>query len=220
MLLESFPKQAPDARCLIMYQLRFEAGEGGPGKAYLIPVFEKGLGDAEPDVRVHSVLALREIGSPLASDFLVAALDHPDADVRAYAAGGLRDLGIKLKEVKAKALEPLRRALNRPGEPDYDVRLAIAHALVHLGERLDGSVFIEGLKRKEANWALASDGLATLGRKDTILLLIRRLKSRTFNPRYMADALEKMTGHSFGLDWNAWTAWYRKNASRLPPQVE
>jgi hypothetical protein len=98
--------------------------------------------------------------------------------------------------------------------------LAVAHALVGLGQKLDGMVFIEALRLNEANWALASDGLAMLGRMDSICLMIRRLKSRTFDPRYLADALKKLTGQSYDTDAEAWMLWYQKNASDLPPQME
>jgi hypothetical protein len=219
-LLRTLPTLTPDARRLLMYQLRFEADEGGSSKAYLIPVFEQGLKDTESEVRLHSVMALPAVESSSGLAALVTSLYHQDADVRYYAACGLRGLGLQLPEVNASAIAALHKALSRSHEADPDVEVAMAHALVALGERLDGNVFIQALRREGANWALASEGLVLLRRRDAIVLLIRRLDTGTFDPRYIADALEKLTGQTFGRDEKLWTDWYQKNASELPPQVE
>ncbi|MBI2933856.1 MAG: hypothetical protein HYY16_19605 [Planctomycetes bacterium] len=121
----------------------------------------------------------------------------------------------------AKAEEALREIVAETRERSLSVRVGAAHSLAEGGRDVSPDLFFEGMRRKGFNHALASDGLARLGRKDAIALIVKRMEDGDESlAGYLAEALKRLTGQEIGPDPAAWRAWLEANRGSLPPQVE
>ncbi|MEW6747093.1 MAG: HEAT repeat domain-containing protein [Planctomycetota bacterium] len=75
---------------------------------------------------------------------------------------------------------------------------------------------------KASNWqvrAFAVTSLQEIGHVDAIAALIKALSGETgILSRMIGDALVKLTGASFGSNYEAWSNWWRENADQLAAQ--
>jgi hypothetical protein len=85
----------------------------------------------------------------------------------------------------------------------------------------DAAIFLQALRDEHANEALAAGALASMGRKDAIELMIRRLRTAVpSSDHWLGEALAKLTGAAFGKSADAWQKWLDANRSELPEQAK
>jgi HEAT repeat protein len=202
-----------------------ESGTGGhppsasSNRTDLLPVLESALANDDEEVRSEAICALSYMKCHDAFPVLQRALASPHATVRYYACMGIEWLG-DFADIRSSAIAALEKARDRKEEDDFDVKLHAASALRSLGVAQPPDIFIEALRKPKANEALAAEALADMGKKETIGLMIARLRTAVpSSDEYLAEALEKLTGEKLGKDADAWQKWLDENRPKLPEQL-
>lgn len=210
-----------------MEEIKAEAAPGAthpPKRASdrtdLLPVLDAALANDDAEVRLRAIHSLAYMKCRDALPLLLKSLASEDAQVRYYGVMGLEWLA-DAPDLRPKIVEALIGARDRKEEDHFDVRLHAAAALVKLGEPQDPGIFIEALKNEHANEALAAGALATLGCKEAIELIVKRLATAVpSSDHWCAVALEKLTGEKFDKDAAKWGAWLEANRAKLPEQAK
>jgi hypothetical protein len=229
-LIEALEKGSVEDRRALAQKIREEADDGCGGdpptssskRTDLLPVLEATLSNTDSDrelsVRVTGVLALCYMKCHDAFPILVKALENDNATARYYACMGIEWLA-DFPDLRAPAIAALEKARDRKAETDLNVKLHAASALREI-TKPDAAIFLQALKDEHANEALAANALADMGRKDSVELMIRRLKTADYaDSHYLVEALKKLTGQDFGADAAKWQDWLDANRSSLPEQA-
>lgn len=215
-----------EARHRLMEEIRAEAAPHAQHpptqsstRTDLFPVLVAALGNDDKDVRSEAICTLCYMKCPEAFPILEQAFESRHSIVRYYACMGvewLADFG----DLRLRAVAALEKARDRQGEV-FDVRLHAASGLAHLGLPQEAKIFLDAFREPYANDALAADWLARMGRKDTIELIIVRLrKAGPLGDYWLTEALKELTGKDFGADATVWQEWVDAHRSELPEQLK
>ena len=215
-----------EARKKLIGEIRREAAprSGHPPKVSsnridLFPVLEAALGNDDRHVRTEAICALSYMKCPAAFPILEQAMQSDYGEVRYYACmgiGWLADEG----DLRERAVAALERVRDRAGEA-FNIRLHATSGLAELGLKQEPEIFVEALRDPRANDSLAATQLARMGRKDTIELMIVRLRTAVpSGDHWLAEALKELTGESLGKDAKAWQQWLDAHRAELPPQLK
>ncbi len=183
----------------------------------LLPVLEFALEHSDEEVRTQAICTLAYMNHPEAFAPLKNALGHADSGVRYYAVMGLGWL--MCEPSLHDEVVQLHRSVTDDPKHTMSTRVSAAENLVTAGLETDPQIFFAALKDPDANAALASAALATLGRKDGVELMIDRLRSETRASHHVSLDLEKLTGVNLGTGFLEWKTWLEANRGSLPQQV-
>ncbi len=102
-----------------------------------------------------------------------------------------------------------------------EIRHDSAVNLFELGDPPVAQIFIEALQDGFRPGETAPKALASLGRKDTIQLIINNMPRSTspYAAEY-AKALKELTGQDLGSDVASWKSWFDRNRQHFPEQVK
>lgn len=216
-------------RRLLLREIRDEAcGDAGhppvrvSDRTDVLPVLAVALDDADEAVREQAIATLCYMKNKEALPLLTRALTSEDAGVRYFACMGLGWLGDD-PDARERAVAALRAARDRADEPWFNVRLHAAAALLDLGasREEDVALFLTGLRDPAANPALAAAALAQLGHKESVQLMITRLRTAVPSlDHHLSLALKVLTGQDHGKNAEAWQRWLDANRASLPEQVQ
>jgi HEAT repeat protein len=219
------------SRRTLIAEIREEANvyKGEPPKTTdrpdLLPALEVALSDEDPQVRSDAIGALKYMRHPKALPILERALESEHETVRFFAVVGLGWLG-DFADLRTSVITTLTKVRDRKEDREFEENLYAAEELVRLGAQTDAKIFEDALRQEDPCASLAANALTKLGRKDSVGLMIKALRSaRPSNDHWIGLDLQKLTGETIGKDnpvaaeADAWQAWLDKNRSKLPEQV-
>lgn len=187
----------------------------------LVPVLAAALKDVDGKIRRHAIATLADLHREDAySTVLAAARQEVDDDVRRIACAGLEWFG-RRPAFREEVLRVLTKIMEDPDNDDFSVRLQAADSLFHLSALPHAEVHVEELRKSGGMSGRARKVALQFGRKDVILLLIRRLAIvPPDRSAPVAEDLRRLTGEKLGDDPVAWYRWFERNRSALPEQKE
>jgi hypothetical protein len=185
----------------------------------LLPVLDAALANDDDGVRTEAICALCYMKNRETFPILEKASESPFPSVRYYACMGVQWLAEE-PALRVRAITVLQKALDRPGE-SFSIRLHASASLDELGVKQEATIFIEALRNPRANEAMAAGVLARMRRKDTIELMIGRLKTAVpSGDHWLSEALKSLTGEDFGTNAETWQRWLEANRPALPEQIK
>lgn len=185
----------------------------------LLPVLAAALENDDEQVRESAILTLSYMKCRDALPILDRSLESRYPTVRYYACMGLHWLGEE-PDLRERVIAGLQSAQARRGEA-FDIRLQASASLDDLGVKQDSAIFVEALRDPRANAAQAAKVLARMRRKETLELMITRLKTATpSTDHWLHMALKDLTGVDFGTDADTWQRWLEINRLALPEQIK
>jgi len=184
----------------------------------LLPVLEAAIDGDDPKVSYQAICTLCYMNCKDAFPILERELRSERQVQRQMACMGIEWLAA-MPEVRARAIADLEAARDRAGE-GLGVRLAATSALLGAGVPQEPKVFLEALRDPRGNEAQAAKHLADMGRKDTIELMIVRLRTAVPSSDYwLAKSLNQLTGADLGKDAKEWQEWLDAHRAELPEQL-
>lgn len=218
--------EPPEARRELMREIGQEATPDrkhpplvSSDRTDLLPVLAAALENDDDPVRTSAILTLSYMKCREALPILERSLESAHPTVRYYACMGLHWLGEE-PDLRERAIAGLKSAQSRRGEA-FDIRLHASASLDDLGVSQDSAIFVEALRDPRANAAQAARVLARMRRKETLELMIVRLKTATpSTDHWLHMALKDLTGVDFGTDAETWQRWLEINRLALPEQIK
>ena len=215
-----------EERYKLIREIRQEAAPGAkhpPVKSSdrtdLLPVLEAALENDDDRVRTEAICGLCYMKCRDTLPILEWSLESAYPTVRYYACMGLLWLADE-PDLRERVSAGLEKAQTRPGEA-FGVRLHASASLDELGVKQEDTIFIEALRNPRANAAQAATVLARMRRKDTIELMVVRLKTAVpSTDHWLSLALRDLTGEDFGTNAETWQRWLDVNRAALPEQIK
>ena len=161
------------------------------------------LKDEDAEVRKSAVDALGPIKDSRAVEPLIMALKYEDSKVRENVVKAIKEIGEAAVDTLIKTLQ----------SEDFDIRVLAAWVLGQIGDSRATDPLIAALQDKEFFvQAKAAEALGEIQDSRAIEPLIEIMKSENILvKKHTADALKKITEQSFGMDYKAWSKWWKEH---------
>jgi len=155
------------------------------------------------EVRRNVIKILGQIKDPRAVEPLIVALKDEDSKVRENIVKAIKEIGKAAVDILVKTLQ----------SEDFDIRVLAAWALGQIGDSRAIDPLIAALQDKEFFvQAKAAEALGEIQDSRAIEPLIEIMKSENILvKKHAADALKKITEQSFGMDYKAWSKWWKEH---------